>query len=278
MGLAGTLLLVAVQAILSDHHGERRTIAFAESNVVAGVCAILATVAVGSLARTALGWRSSAGLAIVAVAALAVSFRGVPLENGGGSGIPRNAGLTSQLPGRFWILWAVLLLGSAVEWCVVYWGAAFFENAVGFDKATAAGTMSVFFVAVVAGRFLGSRLARHSRSRTILRLAQGITLLGFPLFWLAPQGALSVAGLFIAGIGIGNFYPMALAAAIDTAPHLPEQASARVTLAIGLAGAIAPVALGWLADQFTIRQAYAVVLPLLLAAIALAAVAKEGRC
>jgi fucose permease len=147
-----------------------------------------------------------------------------------------------------------------------FWGATFFEQAVGFDKATAASVMSLFFGAIVLGRWLGSRLARSKASSTLLLLAQGITVLGFPLFWLAPAQILNMAGLFIAGVGIGNFYPMTLATAVGLVPHLPEQVSARLTLAMGLAGLIAPMALGWLADQMTIQQAYVIVAPLLISA------------
>lgn len=266
MGLAGTLLLVATQALLSDHHGEQRTIAFAESNTVAGLGAILATIVVGSLAGTLLGWRAAAGLAIVVILALLLYFRHDQIRNGLRAEQASTNVLSARLPSRFWVYWLVLLLGSGVEWCIVFWGATFFEHGVGFEKATAASTMSIFFGAIVIGRFVGSRLARQLPSHTILLLAQGITLIGFPLFWLAPYGPLNVCGLFIAGVGIGNFYPMALATAVGTAPHLPEQASARLTLAMGLAGLIAPVLLGWLADRMSIQQAYGIVLPLLLVA------------
>ena len=126
--------------------------------------------------------------------------------------------------------------------------------------------MSLFFGAIVLGRFVGSRLARSVESSTLLLVAQGITLIGFPLFWLASRGSLNVVGLIIAGVGIGNFYPMTLSIAVSTAPHLPEQVSARLTLAVGLAALVAPLVLGWLADRVAIQQAYTVVLPLLVAA------------
>jgi len=271
MGVAGTLLLVAIQALLSDHHGEQRTIAFAESNTVAGLGSILATIVVGSLAGTLLGWRAAAGFAIIVILALLIYFRqdqihGREFDPGGRAEQGQANVQAARLPRRFWVYWLVLLLGSGVEWCIVFWGATFFEQGIGFEKATAASTMSIFFGAIVIGRFVGSRLARHLPSHTILLLAQGITLIGFPLFWLAPYGPLNVCGLFIAGVGIGNFYPMALATAVGTAPHLPEQVSARLTLAMGLAGLIAPVLLGWLADRMSIQQAYGIVLPLLLVA------------
>ncbi|MCX6050424.1 MAG: MFS transporter, partial [Chloroflexi bacterium] len=276
MGLAGTLLLVATQALLSDHHGEQRTIAFAESNTVAGFGSILATIAVGSLAYTIGGWHSAVALAIGAVVVLFICFRQAPFSQGSDEVNPVARTTTLRLPRRFWIFWLVLLLGSAVEWSIVFWGATFFEHGVGFEKATAAAAMSVFFVAIVIGRFIGSRFARQFPSSTILLLAQGITLIGFPLFWLGAFGPLAVLGLFIAGLGVGNFYPMALATAVGTAPHLAEQASARLTLAMGLAGLTAPVILGWLADHLTIRQAYSIVLPLLLLAGLLTLATKRG--
>ena len=266
MGLLGTLLLVATQALLSDHHGEQRTIAFAESNTVAGMGSILATVVVGGLAGTFLGWRAAAGLALVVVLGLFGYFRNDHISASAHTTQVAEKAQSTSLPQRFWVYWVVLLLGSGVEWCIVFWGATFFEHGVGFDKATAASALSVFFVALVIGRFVGSRLARRLPSHTILLLAQAITLIGFPLFWLANYGPLNVVGLFIAGVGIGNFYPMALATAVSTAPHLPEQASARITLAMGLAGLFAPVILGWLADRLTIQQAYALVLPLIIVA------------
>ena len=37
MGFGGGLLLVTIQAVLADHHGERRAVALAEANVAASI-------------------------------------------------------------------------------------------------------------------------------------------------------------------------------------------------------------------------------------------------
>jgi fucose permease len=223
-----------------------------------------------------LGWRSSAGLAIAAVAALILCFHQASLGDGSAVHKALQSGTSLRLPRRFWGFWTVMLLGSSAEWCMIFWGATFFEHTVKFEKATAAAIMSAFFGATVIGRFVASRLAQRMESSTLLLLSQGITLIGFPLFWLASSDLLHVAGLFWVGFGMGNFYPMALATAVGTAPHLPERASARLSLAMGLAGLFAPVTLGWLADQMTIQQAYAIVLPILIAAGVLTASGKGG--
>jgi hypothetical protein len=50
LGMAGTTLLAATQAVLSDRHGARRDRALTEANVVAGACAVLAPLVLGALA------------------------------------------------------------------------------------------------------------------------------------------------------------------------------------------------------------------------------------
>ena len=56
-GLAGTMLLTVIQAILSDQHGPRRDQALTEANIGAGASAVFAPLVLGALAVTALGWR-----------------------------------------------------------------------------------------------------------------------------------------------------------------------------------------------------------------------------
>src|SRR5690242_19335958 len=70
MGLGGGLLLVTIQAVLADRHGERRAVALTEANVAASVAYV---VLIGSLSLTAAlhaGWRIAllASLVVPAVA------------------------------------------------------------------------------------------------------------------------------------------------------------------------------------------------------------------
>src|SRR5215212_2460152 len=67
MGLGGGLLLVTIQAVLADHHGERRAVALAEANVAASI-AYVALIGVLSLtAALHAGWRAAilASLAVL---------------------------------------------------------------------------------------------------------------------------------------------------------------------------------------------------------------------
>jgi hypothetical protein len=46
----------------------------------------------------------------------------------------------------------VILLVVATEFCILLWGADFLATVVGLSSAAAATTLSLFLVAVVAGR------------------------------------------------------------------------------------------------------------------------------
>jgi fucose permease len=274
MGTCGGLLLITTQAVLADKHGEWSAVAITESNAAASACAILASLAVGAFAASGLGWRAALILPVVALALLAARFRAEPL---GQARTQRSASddASRALPTRFWVYFGVLFLGVSVEWCVAYWGADFLENGVGLGRSAAASALSVFFVAMLAGRLLASRLARNMAGGTLLLATLCLAFAGFPLFWLATVPALSLVGLFVVGLGVGSVYPLAISVGVAAAPGRTDTATARLGLAGGGAILTAPFVLGAFADQVGIERAYGIVVPLLLAAVVLTLLARR---
>jgi fucose permease len=135
---------------------------------------------------------------------------------------------------------------------------------------------------MTGGRLAGSRLARHYRSVALLLVAILVALGGFSLYWLAPRPVSSLAGLFIAGLGIANFYPLTVAIAIGAAPHQVDRATARLAVASGVAVLLAPLAVGMVSDAAGMRWGFGIVPLLLGAALASVGVARrwwlgEGR-
>lgn len=271
MGAFGTISLMANQAVLSDLHGPQRTIALTESNVAATATAIVAPLVVGGLAAAGFGWQAGLVITVPWAFILWGVFRNtrfpppVPVVHHHGAG--------RRLPTAFWMLCLVLFLVSAVEWCIAYWGADFLASVVGLERATAATAMTLFFVAMTAGRLIGSRLARRFSSLNLLLGAIVIALAGFLIYWLAPSAAISLTGLFLAGLGVANCYPLTVGAATGTAPHLIDQATARLAVASGGALLTAPLVIGVLSDAAGMRWGFGIVVPLLLTAFVSAFVA-----
>jgi MFS family permease len=268
MGLFGSLLLITIQASLSDRHGERRAIAFTESNVVASVCATLAPLCVGGLQQAGIGWRGGLWLMVALAAGLAVAMHRESLPAPGvvTTGRRRAAG---RLPAAYWAYWLVIVLCVAAEWCLAFWSADFLATAAGLPQGVAATAVGLFYLAMIIGRVIGSRLAWILPTGRLLLAALGVAALGFPLFWLARLPALNVAGLFVTGLGVANLYPLALSAATGAAAGQANTASARISLAAGLAILTAPLLLGGVADRVGIQSAYGLVIGLLAAAVAM---------
>jgi fucose permease len=270
MGLVGSLILAIVPSALSDQHGEARAVALSEANVIASFVASAAPLMVGWFALTAGGWRL--GLVIAActplLMRLALGRAEPPPESTGDSATSTDRG-EARLPAVYWVYWLAIVMAVSVEFCMIFWSADYLEIGLGVPKVHAAQAVSLFLVAMIAGRLVSSRLVgRFSTQRLVL----GYILLasaGFLIYWMANMPLLAEAGLFITGLGVAGLYPLILSLAIGSAGSHTVQASARATLASGAAILALPLVLGRLADAFGIRPAYTVVLILLVVAFGL---------
>jgi len=269
MGFLGSYMLVMVNATLSDRHGERRAVALTEANILASITAGLAPLLVGGFQSLGVGWRLALITGIVGWILMLVYFRrAVFLQpassvTGAGDDSSTSTGLTLV----FWAYVLLVVLNVAIEWSFIFWGAEFLETAVGFSGDTATALMTAFFLAMVIGRTAGSRLTHRFQSTRLLLVAIGIVIVGFPLFWLPRFAPLNIFGLFVAGLGIANLFPLTLAAATNAAPLHANKASARVSMASGIAILVAPQVLGAVGDQTGIESAYGIVVFLMTGAL-----------
>jgi predicted MFS family arabinose efflux permease len=278
MGLCGALVLVTSQALLSDKHGEFGAVAVTESNVTASACAIAAPLLVGASVALGLGWRFALAVPAAALILLAALFFFSPPDLPGKTAKSGEQADGRTLPPRYWALWALVALGVASEWCVAYWGADFLADGTGLTRSAAATSLTAFFAAMLVGRIASSRLARVLPQTVLLAATLGLALAGFPLFWFSPGSILTLAGLFVTGLGIGGVYPLGISAAIASAPGNSDAAAARLAIGGGGAILVAPFVLGAMADRTGISTAFGIVIPMLLGALSLALLAgRSGR-
>lgn len=269
MGYLGTLLLVMIQATLSDHHGVFRATALTESNMLAMLCAGLSPLMVGLWARTALGWRGALLTAVLAFGWIVLFNRSTFIPSQAGSFDRR--GPSKRLPASFWAVWFVLIMSVAMEWSMVAWSADFLHIVVGLPATDAAMLVSVFFLGALLGRFINSRWTLRTSPRTLLLAMLVVVAVGFPIFWLARAPLIAAIGLGVIGFGVGSLFPLGLSMALDIAADHADAASGWVSVAAGLAILVAPFTLGALADRYELRIALTVLL--LFNAIALVIIA-----
>jgi MFS family permease len=254
MGIGGGLVLGTVQAALADHHGEFRTVALAEENVVASI-AYLTLVGVLSLASALqVGWRVALLVSLVVPIVAWWSSRRIAID-----APPPSRVVAGRLPMVFWIAAAMLFCTTAAEWCVTAWGATFVEDAAGVSTDAAVAVMAGYFGGVLIGRTLGSRLARRYGPERLLAIALGVTVAGFAVLWPSTAPVPALAGLSLLGIGLGNLFPMGVSLAVGLAPGQSALASGRVVAMSSFAVVLAPLAVGTLADVTSLKIALGVV-------------------
>lgn len=267
MGLIGSLLLSVVPSVLADEHGAQTAKALSEANVIASLISSAAPVLVGWLAASSLGWRTALLLTLAAALILRLAFNGVQLAS---AAVTEEVTQSKQrLPRRFWVYWLALMFGVSVEFCMIFWSADYFETILGMPKADAAQAVSLFLGGMIVGRFLASRLVQRFSVHQILTVSVLVAAVGFLLYWTAAAPLVGMIGLALTGLGTAALYPLLLTLTIATVPGNTARASARASLASGVAIFALPLLLGRLADALGIHLAYGIILLLLIAVFAI---------
>lgn len=258
-GICATFIGQAVNTVNSDRFGAQRVIAMTEMNICASIFCMMAPAAVSFAVKAGYGWRAALLLPIVAYFVQVAVFWKTPVPEKKAAVKSETAEKPGQLPLAYWVYWAVIAMMVACEWSMIFWSADFLQNVAKLSKADASQAVAAFLSAMLCGRIIGSFLTRRMSTYKLLLGACFVAIAGFATFWLAPIAYLNIVGLFFAGIGIANFYPLTLAAAIGVVPENAALAAARISLGTGSAILFAPLILGVVADKFGIFAAYGIV-------------------
>jgi fucose permease len=251
IGLTGAFIPAMVSAVLSDLHGPRRDIAYAEANAICYAFAIMAPL-IAALAA-ALNWNWRLGLVAGAAAGVAIALRFIqtPVPDSQ----PTKESADARLPPAFWGYWTMLAFAVALEFAALLWAPAYLEKVIGLSAPAAAASAGVFFAAMLIGRTAGVRLFRLFSLRNLFFGAAITTLIGFLAYWGSGAPIIAVAGLFVIGLGIAMLFPLTISFAMAAAGAASDRASTRTMVGPGLAILLTPPLLGTIADHAGLRTA-----------------------
>lgn len=265
----GSLAVNGVVAALTEHHGAAGPAAISEANAAAAAVGLVAPLVVGLAYGLGLGWRAGLVLVVVPTVLLAV-FAGVrapeplPHDSADGPGAGR-------LPTAYWLAATSLFATGSVEVCLTLWGSDVLRAHAGVSPGVATAAVSTMIAGMVTGRIAGGRLLLRHRPTRVLLAALGVSAAGFALFWAATVPWPAVLGLFVCGLGGGLHYPLGIGLALAHSGGRPDLAAARASFAVGISFAVAPFALGSLADAVGPHAAFLLVpVFLLLSAVVVA--------
>jgi hypothetical protein len=255
LGLGGAVLVLLTPLLLAGPEATQRLSRATAASSAAGV---IAPAVLGGLDLTGVTGRTAMLVVVVPLVALVRSARGPDAERVAPR--PRSDHAAVGVARR----WAAIVLGVAVEFCFVVWGAGRLTE-TGVGDGTAAALASAFPIGLAVGRMALPTLMRRGWPP----IAGGAiaTAAGTAVLVSGQSPATATAALVLAGLGVAPFYPV-LVGRLLALPRLPAwRAVSLSTIASGTAILVAPAMLGILGDEWGLRRSFLVTIPLLAALV-----------
>lgn len=142
---------------------------------------------------------------------------------------------------------------SAIEQTTGLWASSYLVLHRGLSADTAASFASLFFVGITIGRALGGFLTLKLNDTQMIRLGEGIILLGI-LFLFLPFGEESaLAGFILIGLGCAPIYPSIIHSTPDNFGADKSQAVIGVQMASAYVGTcLMPPFFGLIANNISV--------------------------
>ncbi|HQI89607.1 MAG: MFS transporter [Bacteroidales bacterium] len=113
-----------------------------------------------------------------------------------------------------------------------------------------------FFIAILTGRFLGSVILSWVKPHSFFRITVALSVLGLLLIFVDNQ-MVTIAGIFVTGLGFANIFPLIFSIAVDSMPERANEISGLMVTAIA-GGAFIPPLMGLVADASSVRFGFIV--------------------
>lgn len=267
IGFGGSMLTNPMNAFLTLYHRAHGPSAIAESNAGAALAGLLAPLFIGTLVAVELNWR----IAVLTGVGIFVVGR---LVRGDGTALnleaPAHEHPHARLPRLYWWGWLSLALCIGAEFCFMLWAGDLLRDRAQVSTAVAAAALSAVAIGMMVSRAASSVLLRHFSMQRLFVVSIALALLMWVPMWVFANATVMLASMFVIGLGIGVHFPIGMSRMLAAAPGLLEEASARSSLAAGIAGGAMPFVLGMLGDAFGIHAAFGVVPVLFGLALAIA--------
>ena len=260
-GFGVSVVINTMLTKMSSHYGKSAEVAIPQANGIASVGFVIGTALIGTIAIVFPSlWRL--GLLLALPVALILFFAGrekdeddhVPDEEGPQGG---------KLSRNFWIAWIGFVACISSEFATSFWAAALLKERVGSTAAISTVAIVALGTGMGIGRWYGGLLLKNFKLDTQLLTVIAMQLFGFLGFWLSHNMVISLACLFVVGLGISMQFALSSIRLIGLSDGRPDLAIGRASLAAGTAIAGAPFLLGILGDRYGISRAYIMVFVLI---------------
>lgn len=111
-----------------------------------------------------------------------------------------------RVPG-LWIVWVVMLATNGIECVCGSWCSTYLVETKGFTEDQGAMAMTVYYVGLTLGRFLSGAIATKIKTWKRIYISCAILAVAIVMLLMPAVGYISVAGVFLVGLGNSSIYP-----------------------------------------------------------------------
>jgi FHS family L-fucose permease-like MFS transporter len=184
----------------------------------------------------------------------------LPVTETRGDEVPASVGssfaLLAEPPVALAVLGIFLYVGAEVG--LNSWLATLLARDFGMDLGSSATRLGpgLFFIALAAGRLLGSGVLSFMGARRFFLVSALVGLAGLGLL-LVGSRPLALAGIACCGLGFANIWPLVFSLTVESRPERSGALSGLMCMAI-FGGAVMPAVMGLVADHAGVRLAFLV--------------------
>lgn len=241
---------------LSIHYAQHSARATSQANGVNSAFSLLGNFIIGVIASSSFSWKLGLLLCIPFTIILYLllgrqeEYEYIPKESGRQKG---------SLSFKYWVSWTGMTFCIAAEFAIAFWAAALLRERTSISAAHATTLVLAFPLGMMIGRWFGTYLLPKLDIDQRLKLVVAIQGMSFLLFWATEIVITSFIALFFVGFGTSMQFALSTLRLLRFGANKPDLAIGRASWGAGLAIAISPLFLGFLADRFGIINAFLMV-------------------
>jgi FHS family L-fucose permease-like MFS transporter len=135
--------------------------------------------------------------------------------------------------------------------------ANFLQNQFGLTLERASLGISLYFTALMIGRFLGAVILNWISARKFLLLTAILALISLVGMLLAPWFLVVQIAIFMVGLGSANLFPLIFSIALEKMPDRANEVSGLMIMAVS-GGAFLPPVMGMVSTNFGVKASFLV--------------------
>ncbi|RIJ46476.1 MFS transporter [Maribellus luteus] len=135
--------------------------------------------------------------------------------------------------------------------------ANFLQNQFDLSLENASLGISIYFTALMIGRFLGAVLLNWISARKFLFITTLVALVSLVAMMFSPNALLARICIFMIGLGSANLFPLIFAIAVDKLPARVNEISGLMIMAVA-GGAFIPPVMGYVSSIFGVVASFLV--------------------